>query len=357
MATNVAAWGLRAGKYAAVAALAILASACGQSGGAGGGEKQVFTVIVDGSSTVYPIAEAAGEAYQGEEAGRVRVTVAESGTGGGFRKFCRNETHVQGASRPILADEMRACAEAGVAYIEMPIAFDALSIVVNPENPLKEITVEELKKIWGPDAQGKIMNWRQVNAKFPDLPLTLYGPGTASGTFDYFTEAVVGKAKSSRSDFTPSEDDNVLVQGLSGDRGGLAYFGMSYYTENTERVRALAVSYQGKPAVYPTAESVQNGSYQPLSRPLFVYVNASALDKKPVQDFVNYYVANAGRLATSVGFVPLPDSAYATVRERVAQRQVGTAFGGKQDVGGNIGEVMARPLSKDVPAAETAEKK
>ena len=242
-------------------------SPAGEGGSSGGA--QMFTVVVDGSSTVYPISEAAGEAYQRDQAGRVRVTVAESGTGGGFRKFCRNETHVQGASRPILAAEIEACRAAGVTFIELPIAFDALSVVVHPDNPLKDITVDDLKKIWAPEAQGKINNWRQVNPAFPEMSLTLFGPGTASGTFDYFTEAVVGEAKSSRSDYTPSEDDNVLVQGLSSDKGGLGYFGMSYYTVNKTRVRALGVSYKGGAPVYPTAETVQSGAYQPLSRPLF----------------------------------------------------------------------------------------
>jgi phosphate transport system substrate-binding protein len=248
-------------KRAAMAAAVLALAACGGSepgaakkpAGAGG---DVFTVVVDGSSTVYPISEAAAEAYQADQGGRIRVTVAESSTGGGFRKFCRGETQVQGASRPILLDEMKTCAEAGVTVIELPIAFGALSVVVNPENPVKDLTIEELKKIWAPEAEGKVKTWKQVNAKFPDVALTLYGPGTASGTFDYFTEAVVGKAKAARTDFTPSEDDNVLVQGVSSDKGALAYFGMAYYTENKARVRALGISYQGKPPVYPTAETV-----------------------------------------------------------------------------------------------------
>jgi phosphate transport system substrate-binding protein len=345
----------RASGVAAAAAGVLALTGCGPAAAPnGGGGTQMFTVIVDGSSTVYPISEAAGEAYQRDQAGRVRVTVAESGTGGGFRKFCRDETHVQGASRPILAAEIEACRAAGVSFIELPIAFDALSVVVHPENPLKDISVDDLKKIWAPEAQGQITNWRQVNAAFPDLALSLYGPGTASGTFDYFTEAVVGKAKSSRNDYTPSEDDNVLVQGLSSDKGGLGYFGMSYYTENRARVRALGVSYKGGAPVYPTAETVQSGAYQPLSRPLFVYINAKALNVRPVQAFVDYYLANAAKLATDVGFVPLPANAYQIAADRVAKRQTGTGFGGVQDVGGNIDEVLARPLVDAPPAPTTA---
>ena len=334
---------------AAVAALAL--AGCGQSGQPSqGGKGGVFTVIVDGSSTVYPISEAAGEDFQRKSAGRVRVTVAESGTGGGFRKFCRGETHVQGASRPILAEEMAACKAAGVDYVELPVAFDALSVVVHPENPVQSITVDELKMIWAPEAQSTITNWKQVNPKFPDLPLALYGAGTASGTFDYFTEAVVGKAKSSRSDYTPSEDDNVLVQGISSDKGGLGYFGMAYYTENKERVRALAVSYKGQPPVLPSEATVLAGAYAPLSRPIFIYVSATALNRRPIMEFVTAYLDSAPEFAKSVGYVPLPASAYEVGKARVEGRQIGTAFGGKQDIGDTIEKVLARPLSTETIA-------
>jgi phosphate transport system substrate-binding protein len=189
-----------------------------------------------------------------------------------------------------------------------------------------------------------ITNWRQVDPSFPDQSIGLYGPGTASGTFDYFTEAIVGKAKASRTDYTPSEDDNVLVQGITSDRGGLGYFGMSYYTANKTRVRALAVSYKGGPAVYPTAETVQSGQYRPLARPLFIYVSAEALDKPPVAAFVNFYLENAPALAAHVGFVPLSARAYDIGKDRVARRMTGTAFGGVQDVAGDIEEVLSRPL-------------
>jgi len=333
----------------AVSAIAIAVAGMGGADAQQGQKKSaaargVFTVVIDGSSTVYPISEAAGEGFQKQMGGRVRVTVAESGTGGGFRKFCRGETHVQDASRPITATEMAACQNSGVRYIEIPIAFDALSVVVNPSNPVRTITVEELKKIWEPAAERRINNWRQVNPAFPDLALSLYGPGTASGTFDYFTEAVNGKSKSSRTDYTPSEDDNVLVQGVSGDQGGMAYFGMSYYLENTSRVRALGVSYQGKAAVAPSPQAVENGTYVPLSRPIFIYVNAAALSRKPVADFVNYYLANATTIVRQAKYVALPASAYATGQQRVATKRAGTAFGGRNDVGANITEVLQRRL-------------
>lgn len=328
----------------AVSALALIGFSAPAHAQAGRG---VFTVIVDGSSTVFPISEAAAAGFQAQSGGRVRVTVAESGTGGGFRKFCRGETHIQGASRPITASEMTSCANTGVQYVEIPIGFDALSVVVNPANPVKEISVADLKKVWQPEAQGRITNWKQINPSYPDQALTLYGPGTASGTFDYFTEAVVGRAKASRTDYTPSEDDNVLVQGVAGEKGALGYFGMAYYLENKDKVRALAVN-AGKGGVYPSAEAVKSGKYVPLARPIFIYVNVAALKTKPVADFVNHYVANGAKYTTQVDYVPLPPNAYQTYLARIAKREAGTAFGGKQDIGASIEEVMGRKLVRTV---------
>lgn len=336
----------RLGKVAAIAASAIALIGFSSAAHAQA-SRGVFTIIVDGSSTVYPISEAAAGGFQAQTGGRVRVTVGESGTGGGFRKFCRGETHVQNASRPITASEMASCANSGVQYIEVPIGFDALSVVVNPANPLKEISVADLKKIWQPEAQARITNWKQVGAGYPDLPLTLYGPGTASGTFDYFTEAVVGRAKASRTDYTPSEDDNILVQGVAGDKGAMGYFGMAYYEQNKDKVRALAVN-SGKGAVYPTVEAVKAGKYVPLARPVFVYINVAALKTKPVADFVNHYLTNATTYVSKTGYVPLPANAYAVYQQRVAKREVGTAFGGKADIGSSIEEVLSRKLVKTV---------
>jgi phosphate transport system substrate-binding protein len=333
----------------AVSALALVGFA-GTADAQQRGQRGVFTVIVDGSSTVFPISERAAERFQGKAAGAVRVTVAESGTGGGFRKFCRGETHVQGASRPITASEMTSCANSGVRYVELPIAFDALTVVVHPSNPLKEITVADLKKIWQPEAQGRITNWKQVNPSFPDLPLTLYGPGAASGTFDYFTEAVNGKAKASRTDYTPSEDDNVLVQGVAGDRGAMGYFGMAYYEENKSRLRALAIN-NGKGGVYPTSDAVAKAQYLPLARPIFIYINVDALGRKPVADFVNYYLTNGAQIADEVGYVGLPANAYTIGLDRVKKRDAGTAFGGKADIGASIQEVLGRKLVK-LPAPQ-----
>ncbi len=327
--------------------VALMLAACGQ----GGAQKSAAgpqTIRVDGSSTVFPISEAAAEAFMNEARGQTRVTVGESGTGGGFRKFCDGETEVQDASRPILAEEMAACAAKGVSYVEVPIAFDGLTVVVNPANPVSSITVEELRTIWAPAAEGKVTNWRQVNPSWPDAPLTLFGADTASGTFDYFTEAVVGEAKSSRTDYTPSADDNVTVQGVVTNQSAMGYFGIAYFEQNMTRVKALSID-GGKGAVAPSSEAVASGAY-PLSRPIFIYFNADALRRPALQRFAQYYIENAGRFATQVGYVPLPQSAYATFAERVRVRRAGTAFGGRQDVGASIEEVLGRPLVSEAAA-------
>lgn len=319
---------------AAVAAMAISTSALAQ---------QAFTIQIDGSSTVYPLSEAVAESFQQQTQGRVRVTVGESGTGGGFRKFCRGETHISNASRPISTSEMATCRAAGIQYVEIPVAFDALTVVVHPSNPLRSITTAQLRRIWEPDAQGRITNWRQVDPSFPDMALSLYGPGTASGTFDYFTEAVNGRSRASRSDYTPSEDDNVIVQGVASNQGAMGYFGLAYYEENRSRLRALSID-SGNGPVEPSVANAENGTYAPLSRPMFIYINAAALRRPQVQQFVQYFVNNAARYAQQVDYVPLPASAYQTYLQRVQRRTQGTAFGGRQAIGVTIAEVIARPL-------------
>ncbi|ADI83936.1 PstS family phosphate ABC transporter substrate-binding protein [Geobacter sulfurreducens] len=301
-------------------------------------------VKIDGSSTVYPITEAVAEEFQKAKRGAVKVTVGISGTGGGFKKFCRGEIDLSGASRPILKKEMEACKQAGIQYIELPVAYDALTVVVNPQNTwVKSMTVDELKKIWEPAAQGKITSWNQVNPAWPNQPLKLFGPGADSGTFDYFTEAVVGKAKSSRGDFTASEDDNVLVQGVSRDRGGLGYFGYAYYAENSKKLKAVPiVEKAGKPAVSPSIDTVKNGSYQPLSRPIFIYVNAKSVDKPEVKEFVDFYLNQAPKLTKAVKYVPLPDKAYALAKSNFAKKKTGTGFGGEPEVGVSVEELLQR---------------
>jgi phosphate transport system substrate-binding protein len=290
---------------------------------------------------VFPVTEAVAEEFQKASKG-TKVTVGVSGTGGGFRKFCRGETDIQNASRPILAKEMEECRAAGVSYIELPVAFDALTVVVHPKNPLKEISVDDLKKMWEPAAQGKITRWNQVNPAFADAPLKLFGAGADSGTFDYFTEAITGKSKSSRGDFTASEDDNVLVQGVSRDLNALAFFGFAYYAENKDKIRALPISWKGGKGVEPTDANVLNGTYQPLSRPIFIYVNAKTMAARPeVKSFAEFYMKQAPKLVAEVKYVPLPARAYAYNLEALQKNRVGTKMNGQNQVGLTIDQLMA----------------
>lgn len=304
----------------------------------------VPTVTVDGSSTVYPITEAVAEDFQKLKKNKVQVTVGISGTGGGFKKFCRGETDISDASRPILKKEMDACKEAGIKYIELPVAFDALTVVINSKNTWAEkMTVAELKKIWEPAAQGTITRWNQVNPAWPDQPIKLFGAGADSGTFDYFTEAIVGKAKSSRGDFTASEDDNVLVQGVSRDVNALGFFGFAYYHENAKKLKAVAIiEKDGKPAVLPSVDSVMKGTYQPLARPIFIYVNAAAIDKPEVQEFVEFYLKEGAKLAKEVGYVPLGKADYDLALKNFKNRKTGTGFGGEAEVGVEMKDLLTR---------------
>lgn len=300
------------------------------------------TVKIDGSSTVFPITEAVAEDFQKAKKGAIRITVGISGTGGGFKKFCRGETDISNASRPILKSEMAECRKNGVEYMEMPIAYDALTVVINPKNTwIKSMTVAELRKIWEPAAQGKITSWNQVNPSWPNAPLKLFGAGADSGTFDYFTEAINGKSKASRGDFTASEDDNVLVQGVSRDTNALGFFGYAYYVENKAKLKAVPiVEKDGKPAVAPSLETVINGTYQPLARPIFIYVNAKSAQKPEVKEFVEYYIRHGEKLAREVKYVPLPAKAYGYNMEVLEKRKLGTKFGGENKVGLTIEDLM-----------------
>jgi phosphate transport system substrate-binding protein len=318
--------------------MAVIIAAAFTSGYASAADK---VIKIDGSSTVYPVTEAVAEEFQ--IATKNKVTVGESGTGSGFKKFCRGETDISNASRPIAQKEMDACKEAGIQFIELPIAFDALTVVVNSKNDwVKSLSVEELKKMWEP--KSSVKNWKQVNAAYPDKALALYGPGTASGTFDYFTEAINGKSTASRTDYTPSEDDNVLVQGVSGNTGGLAYFGYAYYEENKDKLRAIPISAKaGSPAVMPSPEAVKDGTYQPLARPIFIYVNATSAAFKPeVKAFVNYYLEHAPTLVKEVKYVPLTTEDYAAVKEHFKALKPGTGFGGKNEVGIKVKDLINR---------------
>jgi phosphate transport system substrate-binding protein len=306
-------------------------------------------VKVDGSSTVYPIIEAVAEEFQSQT--RVKVTVGISGTGGGFKKFCRAETDISNASRPILASEIEEAKKHNVEYLELPIAFDALTVVVNKENTwVNHMTVDELRKIWEPAAQGKITKWNQVRPEWPDARIELYGAGTDSGTFDYFTEAIVGKAKSSRGDYIASEDDNTLVRGVEGNKYALGYFGFAYYAAHAGRLKAVPIQWDGnkvKDPVAPSEKTVIDGTYNPLSRPLFVYVNKQSLETKPhVRQFVEFLIGNGRELVAEVKYVPLPSDAQELVHQRFARRETGTAFAGEPAIGVPIHEILKRPLHK-----------
>ena len=299
------------------------------------------SVAVDGSSTVFPITEAVAEEFQKANP-TTKVTVGISGTGGGFKKFCRGEIDIQDASRPILKEEMESCKKSGVQYFELPIAFDALTVVVSHKNTWMNLaTFEDLKKIWEPAAQGKILKWNEVNAKWPATTLKLCGAGSDSGTFDYFTEAVVGKAKSSRGDYTASEDDNTLVQGVANDKNALGYIPYAYYEANQKKIKALPVKGHSANGVAPTSSTVKDGSY-PLSRPLFIYVSAKALGRAEVKAFVDFYLEQAASLAEQVKYVALPKEAYTLARKHLADKKLGTVYGGEQKVGLKIEEVLKK---------------
>ncbi|MFM2062689.1 MAG: hypothetical protein RLZZ507_2359 [Cyanobacteriota bacterium] len=328
---------LKLNSLKALGAISLIAATLGVSMSAVQSQS-VSTIQIDGSSTVFPVTEAVAEEFQKSQRGKVRVTVGVSGTGGGFKKFCRGETDISNASRPILQKEIDECKKAGIRYIEIPVAYDALTVVVNPANTwAKNLTVAELKKMWEPAAQGKVNNWNQIRAGFPNAPLKLFGAGTNSGTFDYFTEAVVGKSKSSRGDFTASEDDNVLVQGVSRDKNAIGYFGFAYYAENKNKLNSVAVN-----GVAPSEATVKNGTYNPLSRPIFIYVSDKAVNKPEVKQFVQFYLQNAPKLVKEVRYVPLPNSAYTTAQSHFNKKRFGSIFGGKEAVGLKIEELMRR---------------
>lgn len=290
-------------------AAALLAGTIGACGGGEGSSSEGLSgfVRIDGSSTVFPITEAVAEEFQIANP-NTRVTVGISGTGGGFKKFCAGETDISDASRPIKDTESATCSEAGIEPIEMRVAFDGLAVMVNHDNGFAAcMTVDELKRIWEPGST--VSRWSQVRDSWPDEEIKLYGPGTDSGTFDYFTEAIVGEEDASRPDFTASEDDNVLVQGIAGDQYALGYFGYAYYAENTDKLKLVGVD-SGDGCIEPTPETVETGTYAPLSRPLFIYVAASALQKPQVKAFVRYYLEQARVLVPQVGYVPLRDQQY-----------------------------------------------
>jgi len=296
-------------------------------------------VGVDGSSTVFPITEAVAEEFH-QRHPHLRVMVGIAGTGGGFERFVRGETDINDASRPIKESEAAQAAKNAIAFIELPVAFDGLTVVTNRENDFVDfLTVEELRKIW--QHGSTVKKWSDVRPGWPDRPLKLYGPGTDSGTFDYFTEAVNGKAGACRADFSASEDDNVLVQGVAGDRDALGYFGYAYYVANSARLRVVPVD-GGAGPVTPSGVTINDGTYRPLSRPLFIYVSESAAKRPEVEEFVRFYLASAAALAKEVGYTPLPDEIYGLALDRFRKRRAGSAFLGKATVGLSLKDVLAR---------------
>ncbi|BAY27798.1 phosphate binding protein [Calothrix sp. NIES-2100] len=306
-------------------------------------KKNGTTIKIDGSSTVYPITQAIAKDFTANSNNKSQVEVKFSGTTGGFEKFCAGETDINNASRPILLSEMEACKKNGVGYIELPIAFDALTVAVHPQNNwAKDITVAELKKIWEPAAEGKITKWNQIRPSWPDRPLSLYGAGKKSGTFDYFTEAVVGKVRASRNDYTASEDDEVLVDGIRKDPNALGYFGYAYYEKHQDKLKALSID-NGRGAVSPSRQAVEKGQYQPLSRPLFIYVNPQSLaNRGTLYTFADFYIKNASKAVSSVGYIPLPDDGYQINYVHLYKGKVGTVFDGKAQMNLTIGELLRK---------------
>ena len=302
------------------------------------------TVAVDGSSTVFPVTEAMAEEFQKATGGGVRVTVGISGTGGGFQKFCNNETDISDASRPISSREIQACQANGIQFVELPVAFDGLSVMVSPRNTFVDcMTVSELKKMWQPEAQETITTWNQIRPEWPNQPFRLYGAGSDSGTFDYFTDAINGREKASRGDYTASEDDNVLVQGISTDPNALGYFGYAYYAENQDRLKLVAIDAEkGGGCVRPSPETISGGTYQPLSRPIFVYAKRASLDKPEVREFLRFYLdpQNAEQYIGQVGYIPFPAQTYQLALQRLNAAQVGTVFGGGSTQGVKLADLF-----------------
>ena len=309
--------------------LAMVVASCGGGGDQGDGPR-ADVIRIDGSSTVYPIAEAVAEEYQRANPG-MRVTVGISGTGGGFQKFCRDEIDIADASRPIRESESDACALAGVEYVELPVAYDGIAVVVHEENDwATEMTVDELRRLWEPAAQGEVMRWSQIREGWPDEEIHLFGAGVDSGTFDYFTEAIVGEEDASRGDFTSSEDDNVIVQGVSGDEYALGFFGFAYYEENQDRLNVVAIDdgddTNGAGAIAPSPVTVEGGTYRPLSRPVFIYPKLAALERPEVLGLVDFLLSEGRVLVREVGYIPLTDQEYGLVSDRLTSRRTGSMY-------------------------------
>jgi phosphate transport system substrate-binding protein len=309
--------------------------------------KPVSPISIDGSSTVFPISEAVAEEFQKTNA--ARVTVASSGTGGGFKKLCAKEIAIAGASRPIKPSEVEACKASGVDYIELPVAYDGIAVVVNSENKwVDKLSVEELKKLWAPEAQGKVKRWADVRSGFPKDEIHLFGAGVDSGTYDYFTKAIVGEEHKSRGDYTSSEDDNVLVKGISTDKLALGFFGFAYYHENKDKLKIVPIDdgnkENGDGAITPSVESIEKGSYQPLSRPIFIYVSRLDAERPEVKQFVQFYLHQGQKLVSEVGYIKLPAQAYDLAQKHFDALKTGSLFAGAgSKVGVTVAELLSAP--------------
>lgn len=304
-------------------------------------------ISIDGSSTVFPISEAVAEEFQKSHA--ARVTVASSGTGGGFKKLCAKEIAITGASRPIKPSEVDACKAAGVEYLELPVAYDGIAVVVNPENTwVDKMTVDELKKLWEPEAQAKVKTWAEVRKGWPKQEIHLFGAGVDSGTYDYFTKAIVGEEHKSRGDFTSSEDDNVLVKGIATDKNALGFFGFAYYAENRDKLKIVpiddGVKENGESAVAPSVETIEGGTYQPLSRPIFIYVGRPDAERPEVKDFVKFYLTAGPKLVGEVGYIKLPQDTYALALKRFENLKTGSVFAG---AGSKVGVTVSDLLKAE----------
>lgn len=300
-------------------------------------------ITIDGSSTVYPITQAVADAYKAQNKDAVEITVEFSGTTGGFRKFCEGKTDISNASRPIDNQEISICNRYNVRFIELPMAFDALTVVVNPANNwAQSLTTEELRKMWEPAAEGKVTRWNQIRADFPDKALNLFGAGTDSGTFDYFTEAIMGEARSSRLDYVKTEDDKITVQGVEQDPNALGYFGLAYYEANAKQLKTVPID-AGSGAIVPSRETVERAEYKPLSRPLFIYINLETAQKNPaLRDFVEFYINKAPEIVPTVGYIPLPKEGYHLANVTFQNGEAGTVFEGKSQIGLTIGELLRK---------------
>lgn len=299
-------------------------------------------IDIDGSSTVFPITEAVAEEFGNLTEDNVRVTVGVSGTGGGFKKFCNGEIQISDASRPIKASEVQLCADSGIEYIEIPVAIDGVTVIVNTDNTWAQcMTVDELNTMWAPASEDVITKWNQVRPDWPDDKMEIYAPGVDSGTFDYFTETVNGEGGASRGDFTASEDDNLIIQGVSGGKNGVGYLGYSYYVENAGKLKAVEID-GGSGCIAPTGEAINNGAYAPLSRPLFIYVRADAANSPHIAEFVRYFLGKEGQaLATEVGYIAYPQKVYDLALARFENGASGTVFGGENPMHGSVEEILA----------------